>query len=53
MEHDVMKILKIKPGPEVGRVLSQIFNEVDQGRVKNEREVLLKEIEKLKNHKIE
>ena len=43
---DVMEILKIKPGPEVGKTLLNIFNDVEEGRVKNERNLLLKEIEK-------
>lgn len=47
--YDVMRILNIKPGPKVGQVLSKIFNDVEQGRLKNEREVLLKEIVKLRN----
>ncbi len=47
--YDVMRILKIKPGPKVGQVLSQIFNDVEEGKLKNERETLLKEIERFKN----
>ncbi len=46
--NDVMKILKIKPGIEVGKILHSIFNDVVQGRVKNERHLLLKKIEELK-----
>ncbi|OGG35264.1 hypothetical protein A2363_02455 [Candidatus Gottesmanbacteria bacterium RIFOXYB1_FULL_47_11] len=38
---DVMKTLKIKPGPEVGKVLSDLFAEVEAGKLKNEREELL------------
>lgn len=44
--NDVMKILKLKPGVEVGKILKQIFNDVEQGRLKNERKILL---DKLKN----
>lgn len=38
---DVMKILNIKPGPKVGQILKKIFTDVEQGRVKNDRELLL------------
>ncbi len=47
--YDVMNILKIMPGPQVGKILSKIFNDVVQGKLKNEREILLKEIEKFRN----
>jgi len=46
--NDVMKILKIKPGRKIGEILNQIFNDVEESRLKNEREVLLKKIETLK-----
>ncbi len=45
---DVMNILTLKPGPKVGEVLDTIFNDVEEGRVKNERDLLLEEIEKYK-----
>ncbi len=41
---DVMKILKLKPGPKVGQVLKTIFEEVTGGKIKNKREELLKRI---------
>ncbi len=43
--NDVMKIKKIKPGPQVGEYLEALFAEVEKGLV-NEKEVL---IEKLKS----
>jgi tRNA nucleotidyltransferase/poly(A) polymerase len=46
--YDVMRILEIKPGPKVGEVLKYLFEKVVKKKLKNEREVLLKEIEKLK-----
>jgi len=46
--YDVMRILEIKPGPKVGKVLKYLFEKVVEKKLKNEREVLLKEIEKLK-----
>lgn len=39
---DVMEKLNIKAGPEVGKVLEKIFNEVVENNVPNERESLLK-----------
>ena len=41
---DVMKILKISPGPKVGQILNKIFAKVDNGKLPNERKILLKEI---------
>ncbi len=38
---DVMKILKLKPGPKVGEVLKKLFDQVVEGKVKNKRQVLL------------
>ncbi len=42
--HDVMKLFKIKPGPQVGEILNKLFNEVVLGQVKNEREELLEKL---------
>ncbi len=42
--NDVMKELGIKPGPEIGKILETIFEEVDEGKLQNEREVLLKKL---------
>jgi hypothetical protein len=39
--NDVMKMLGIKPGPAVGKTLTQLFTKVEQGTLKNEREALL------------
>jgi putative nucleotidyltransferase with HDIG domain len=46
--HDVMKVLGFSPGPLVGRVLGAIFEEVEEGMLKNEQEALLKRIKKIK-----
>lgn len=46
--HDVMKILKYKPGPRIGKVLSKLFEEVENDQSKNEREYLLKKIKELR-----
>jgi tRNA nucleotidyltransferase/poly(A) polymerase len=40
--HDVMQTLKIKPGPKVGEVLKNLFNQVVEKKIKNERASLLK-----------
>ena len=47
--YDVMNILRIKPGPKVGEVLKKIFEQVEKDGLKNERELLLKEVERFKN----
>jgi len=39
--HDVMKILNLKPGPGVGKVLSKLFEEVSEDSKKNTKEYLL------------
>lgn len=44
---DVMKIKNIPPGPMVGKILSSLFEEVVEGKVKNERNPLLKRLEEL------
>lgn len=46
--HDVMNIYKIGPGPLVGAVLNMLFNDVVEGKINNEREILLKRIDDLK-----
>jgi tRNA nucleotidyltransferase/poly(A) polymerase len=45
--YDVMKELNLKPGPEVGRILERIFEEVVEKKIENEREVLLKRLKTL------
>ncbi len=44
--YDVMKILGLKPGPKVGEVLKKIFEKVEKGEVRNEREELVKFLKK-------
>jgi len=46
---DVMNILKIKPGPKVGKILHNIFEEVSKGKLKNERHILIQRLNKLKH----
>ncbi|MBI5614147.1 HD domain-containing protein [Candidatus Gottesmanbacteria bacterium] len=42
--HDVMEILSIRPGPMVGKILSELFTKVEAGTLTNDREVLIREI---------
>jgi tRNA nucleotidyltransferase (CCA-adding enzyme) len=44
---DVMKILDIKPGPKVGEVLSNLFDAVVKGELRNEKAVLVKKVKQL------
>lgn len=44
---DVMKILKLKPGPKVGHILQELFNRVENQDLKNDRKVLLSQLKKL------
>jgi tRNA nucleotidyltransferase (CCA-adding enzyme) len=44
---DVMRILKIEPGPKVGQVLNILLARVLEEPTKNKKEILIKEIEKL------
>lgn len=45
--HDVMKILGFQPGPLVGRVLNQLFEEVEEDKKRNKRSLLLKRIKEI------
>jgi len=45
---DVMKTLHIKSGPEVGKILDKIYEEVVSKKVPNEKGVLLSELKNLK-----
>ncbi|MFA9288915.1 MAG: CCA tRNA nucleotidyltransferase [Weeksellaceae bacterium] len=47
--HDVMQTLGIDPGPQIGKVLEEIFAEVEEGKLQNERDGLLKKLEELKS----
>jgi putative nucleotidyltransferase with HDIG domain len=42
--HDIMKELGLKPGRHIGELLHKIFEEVEEGNIKNEREALLQRI---------
>ena len=40
--NDVMKELKLEPGPEVGKILNNLFDKVVEKKIENEKEALLK-----------
>jgi putative nucleotidyltransferase with HDIG domain len=42
--NDVMKILKIKPGPKIGQILKSLFEEITEDPSKNTREYLEKRV---------
>jgi len=46
--HDVMKILKLKPGRKVGEILQELFEKVNQEKLANNRSQLLQELKKVK-----
>lgn len=41
---DVMDVLNIKPGPEVGKILNDLFNEVVENGLPNERDTLITQL---------
>lgn len=45
--NDIMKELGLKPGPEVGKILKTLFDEVDEDLSKNTREYLLGRIKEV------
>lgn len=49
--YDVMRELGIKPGPKVGKVLNQLFEEVQEKKNKNTKEYLLKRLQGIKKQK--
>ncbi len=47
--NDIMKELNLKPGPEVGKILKELFEEVDEDLSKNTKEYLLAKIREISN----
>ncbi len=45
--YDVMKELGIKPGPEVGKILNDLFEKVENKEIENEKEALFKELKNI------
>lgn len=46
--NDVMKTLSISSGPQVGQILSELFKEVEEKKIENERDTLLKRLQEVK-----
>jgi len=46
--HDVMRELGIKPGPEVGKILEELFNEVVEKKLPNKQAELTKKLKDLR-----
>jgi tRNA nucleotidyltransferase/poly(A) polymerase len=44
---DVMEVLKVPPGPIIGKILNELFEEVIEDTSKNKREYLLERIKKI------
>jgi len=45
--NDVMSELSLKPGPEIGKILQKLFEEVDEDMDKNDKEFLLRRIKEI------
>lgn len=45
--YDVMRELGVKPGPIIGKILDQLFAQVEEGKLANEREELLARLRNL------
>lgn len=45
--NDIMKVLKIKPGPKVGEILQKLFEEVLEDSSKNNQDYLLEKMREL------
>jgi tRNA nucleotidyltransferase (CCA-adding enzyme) len=46
---DVMKIFNCKPGKIIGEILKQVFDEVELGKLRNDKEILLSKLQEMKN----
>ena len=44
-----MKTLNIKPGPRVGEILEKLFEKVVAKEIPNEKEIILKNLNEMKN----
>lgn len=45
--NDVMKELNLKPGPEIGKILQKLFEEVDEDMSKNNKEYLIERVKQI------
>ena len=46
---DVMKIFDCPPGPIIGETLNALFAQIDEGKLANDRDLLLSKIEEMKS----
>ncbi len=46
--HDVMEYLQLKPGPEIGKILYQLFTKVENKEIPNDKEALLNKLSEFK-----
>lgn len=49
--HDVMRELGLKPGPKVGQILNQLFDEAQEKKDKNTKKYLLKRLQEIKKER--
>jgi len=49
--HDVMSLMKLLPGPQVGQILNQLFAEAAEDKTKNTRKYLLPRLKQLAKQK--
>jgi len=47
--NDIMKILRLRPGPKVGEILNKLFKEVVEKKIENERTKLLQRLKEISN----
>ena len=47
---DVMKLFNCTPGPIIGKTLEMLFGEVEEGKLANDRDLLLSKIEEMKKN---
>lgn len=45
--NDVMKVLRLQPGPKVGEILANLFKEVVEKKIENDRDILIKRLRKI------
>lgn len=48
--NDIMKVLNLKPGPQIGKILEILFKEADEDLSKNNKDYLLKRVKEIKQN---
>jgi len=46
--HDIMTVCNEGPGPHIGKILNDLFSEVEDGKLENEKEKLIERVQALK-----